>query len=76
MGDFLGGLLSSCCSIAQCFYCKSSIKIKLLPNLTKLFSAAPLVYIKVVNVDLLDAFVNCLLLQFLHYTFLCIAGSW
>lgn len=31
--------------------------------------AAPLFHIKVVNVVLLDAFMSCLLLQFLHYTF-------
>lgn len=37
MGDFLGGLLCPCCSIAQCFYCKSSVRMKSLQNLTKLF---------------------------------------
>lgn len=73
MGDFLGGLLCSCRSLAQCFYCKSSVRIKSLPNLTKRlvarFSAAPLLHLKVVNVVLLDAFISCLLLQFFHFTF-------
>lgn len=45
MGDVLGGLLCSCRFIAQCFYCKSSIRRKLLPNLSKLFSAAPLLVV-------------------------------
>lgn len=56
MGDFLGGLLCSCRSIAECFYCKSPLRMKLLPILTKKtitrFSAAPSLHIKVVKVVL------------------------